>query len=172
VSDTVAISFNNVAPTADAGNDQSVFVGEEALLDGSASTDPNGDALTYAWSFGPIPEGSQTSIVDAGEANARFYADVAGIYDVRLTVSDDELQNVDSVQIQAIETMDGISLSLSNAIETLNALDNSDFTFGRARRFLTAKINFALNSIEHDRHRLALITLERTVLRRMEGCAL
>jgi hypothetical protein len=39
----------NRAPTANAGADQTVTVGEAVMLDGSASFDPDGDALTYGW---------------------------------------------------------------------------------------------------------------------------
>ena len=38
------------APTAHAGNDQTVDEGGDVTLDGSGSTDPNGDTITYAWS--------------------------------------------------------------------------------------------------------------------------
>jgi hypothetical protein len=49
--DTVAIIVpGNMAPTANAGPDQSVAPGAFVQLDGTASTDPDGDALTYAWS--------------------------------------------------------------------------------------------------------------------------
>ena len=58
----------NKAPTANAGIDQSI--NEEAIvtLDASASSDPDGDALTYHWTAPPgITLSSQT------EGKANFY---------------------------------------------------------------------------------------------------
>jgi hypothetical protein len=39
----------NQAPVADAGDDQTVVVGTELVLDGTGSNDPDGDQLMYLW---------------------------------------------------------------------------------------------------------------------------
>ena len=170
--DTVLVSFDNVPPIADAGNDQARFIGEDVLLDGSGSTDPNGDSLTYAWRFDSQPVGSLTELVADDQQNAHFYADVAGMYYVRLTVSDGAAQSVDTVQIMVTEVVDAISQSLSDVVDTLDTLEATDFASKHAKRFLSKKINSALKHISMGDYRPALRVLERTVLRRMDGCAL
>ncbi len=46
------------APVADAGPDQSVTTGATVTLDGSGSTDADGDSLTYSWSLTSVPTGT------------------------------------------------------------------------------------------------------------------
>lgn len=74
-------------PTADAGSDRTVAVGQVVQLDGTASQDPQGLALTYAWAFRVLPTGSAARLNDAGAVTPSFTADVAGRYLVDLTVT-------------------------------------------------------------------------------------
>jgi len=94
----------NIAPIADAGEDINIDLGEVALLDGSASLDPdNGpQAMSYEWRFVSTPEGSQLAAGSINGANSEissFEPDVAGVYVVSLTVFDGLLSHTDTVNI-------------------------------------------------------------------------
>ncbi len=57
-------------------------------LDGSASTDPEGLPLTYAWTLDGVPLGSGVDeITDATQPLASFITDIAGEYTVGLVVT-------------------------------------------------------------------------------------
>lgn len=88
VPDSVTISTTNSAPVAEAGRDQSVSPGSLVSLNGSASTDVDGDSLTYAWSFVSRPAGSIASLSDAAAVLPTFTADKPGTYVVQLIVHD------------------------------------------------------------------------------------
>jgi hypothetical protein len=86
--DTVTISTQNTAPVANAGPDQSVFVGDTVTLDGSGSSDPDGDALTFTWSFVSRPAGSGATLADATAVQPSFSVDLPGTYVAQLIVKD------------------------------------------------------------------------------------
>lgn len=89
---STTIKYNVCVPDADAGEGGMVVGGELVLLDGSASTDGDGDLLSWEWEFSDKPAGSSAAITDAdiGEPTASFTPDLAGDYLVELTVTDDE----------------------------------------------------------------------------------
>jgi PKD repeat protein len=84
--DSTAVTVNNVAPTADAGGDQTVTAGDTVNFTGSM-TDPGWlDTHTYEWDF----DASDGIQVDAtGQTPTYIYYD-AGVYTVTLTVADDD----------------------------------------------------------------------------------
>ena len=84
VADTVEITLrDNIPPTAVAGDDQTVPLGQTVTLDGSASTD-NTRIVSYSWDFN-VDDGVGE---DADTAVATTSYDVPGAYTVRLTVTD------------------------------------------------------------------------------------
>jgi len=55
-------------------------------LDGSASSDPGGLSLDYAWTISRMPPGSSTSLSTLVGDSTNFFADVAGEFEVQLVV--------------------------------------------------------------------------------------
>lgn len=80
----------NSSPEANAGPDQSVHVGDIVTLDGSSSSDPDGDyPLTYAWAVVCQP-GCAVALSDPNLVNPTFSANCFGNYRIQLSVTDSE----------------------------------------------------------------------------------
>ena len=103
--DTVIIQTSNSAPVANAGPDQTTAVGHTVILDGSASSDLNGDPLTFAWSLVSIPAGSGAVLADPHSVHPTFTADLPGTYNARLVVNDGHVDSLpDTVTISTLNT--------------------------------------------------------------------
>ena len=87
----------NSPPVAAAGPDRTVALGFPVDLNASPSEDPDGDQLSYQWTFVNRPDGSSAQILPATSVTSAFTPDVHGRYDVRLTASDG--QNSDSTDL-------------------------------------------------------------------------
>ena len=104
--DTVVISTeDNLPPVADAGEGQTVDVDEEVCLDGSGSSDPNGDEITYYWAITSTPAGSTAELDDSAAVDPCFTPDVVGDYEVTLVVSDGELDSAPDTVVISTENL-------------------------------------------------------------------
>jgi uncharacterized repeat protein (TIGR01451 family) len=117
--DTVQISTNNQPPVANAGTDQTVSLGSTVHLDGSLSSDPEHQPLTYAWSIQSKPPGSAAALLSATVVNPTFIADKAGHYVLQLIVSDGSLSSNPS-QVQ-IDTANSRPVANAGPAQTVNA---------------------------------------------------
>ncbi|WP_152207911.1 PKD domain-containing protein [Marinobacter changyiensis] len=79
---------SNTPPVADAGDDRSVFINSSVELDGSRSSDRDGDPLTYAWTLIDKPAGSTAELIDPTTVRPSLEIDWPGIYLAELSVSD------------------------------------------------------------------------------------
>ncbi len=82
----IVIPNLNQPPTADAGVPRNAVLGQRVYLDGLASADPDGDTISYRWSFVDGPTG--VLLEDAGTALPSFVPTVNGIYEFALVVDD------------------------------------------------------------------------------------
>ena len=109
--DEVRVSTTNSAPIANAGADRTVARGSTVTLDGSASTDPDFDALLYTWTLTTRPQGSTATLQGTANAKAVLTLDKAGTYIARLTVSDGSLTS----------SPDEVTLSTENSVPVADA---------------------------------------------------
>ena len=93
--DTALVNINAI-PIADAGNPTGGLEGSLIAFNGSGSSDPDGDSLTYAWNFG---DGSP---IATGITVTHVFAD-NGIYTTTLTVRDeDNSTDTDTINVTVL----------------------------------------------------------------------
>ena len=84
--DIVLVATENSPPVANAGPDLNAFTGDLVSLDGSASSDVDGDLLSFSWSLITVPDGSASALSNADQVVATFIPDLPGIYVGQLIV--------------------------------------------------------------------------------------
>ena len=115
----------NNPPIAKAGLDSTVFTGSATTLDGSGSSDPEGDTLTYNWSFIAQPQDSKAPIYDSTSPKATIIPDVDGTYKIRLAVSDGTANSTDTIKL----------VSLGKDYKIVIATDKENYTSGDTVNF-------------------------------------
>lgn len=117
--DTILISNTNRLPIADAGVNSVAPLSQAVQLNGSNSSDIDGDPLTYLWSITEKPATSVASLMNVSAETPELTPDVKGNYVLSLVVNDGFLDSdADSVEVLA-----GVSLSIG--------IDDAFFGVGR-----------------------------------------
>ncbi|MDP2635593.1 MULTISPECIES: PKD domain-containing protein [unclassified Pseudoalteromonas] len=130
--DAVIISTTNIAPVANAGDPQKVVTGQAVNLDGSKSTDPEGDSLSYRWTLLAAPTGSSASLSATDVVSPSFTPDEIGNYVFQLVVNDGEKDSAPATVVISDQDLPpvaraGADQSVSTgSLVTLDATTSSD----------------------------------------------
>ncbi len=133
----VGTVFANDPPVADAGNDQIVSPGASVTLDGTRSTDPDGEVAAFAWEVAlcvTIDGPCELELDDPASATPSFTAPGArGFAHIALTVTDDVNANAFDTTVvyfanqapEAVAVADPACVSPGDTV-TLDASGSSD----------------------------------------------
>jgi parallel beta-helix repeat protein len=162
--DEVIISSLNLAPTADAGLDASAAVGSSVYLDGTGSSDPNGDALDYMWMITGKPEGSLSELDGDTGSTPSFTPDLPGQYTIELIVFDGwENSDPDEVLISAIIPGEFAKDKIREALDILNGLGPECVTTKGNKRALGNFLTQALAALQEDDVEEAINKLNKSI---------
>ncbi|CCO59830.1 PKD domain-containing protein [Vibrio nigripulchritudo] len=90
---TVQIRYKNIKPVANLNHDVMIsHVGRAITLDGTKSSDLNGESLNFHWTMTP-PNGSNATFDDPHSPTPTILGDVPGLYFYELVVDDGELSS-------------------------------------------------------------------------------
>jgi hypothetical protein len=167
VSDTVAVSFGNVRPVANAGKSRAVKVEDTVTLSGDG-TDANGETLHYRWVLSSLPDGSLSKVSDAPARVTSFTPDCSGAYVAQLVVNDGELDSKPSaIQIQAYTVQTEAITALQKIAAGIAALDGSAFENSGMQNMLLNKLNAAIANEDAGKHTEAANQLRNDIMPKM-----
>ena len=167
---TLNVSFNDVAPIANAGSNQSAMVGGTVTLNGSKSTDTDGEPLSYKWSLVSAPSGSKAAISNPTTQIASFVPDLPGTFVVQLIVNDGFLNSLPATaEIAVVSQQTSLVAQIQERQGVIATLPDDAFKFKGARALISLELNAVLLSVEKHDYRLALLL--QGILAQADGCA-
>ncbi len=170
--DDVMVSTANLAPTADAGADLVVPVGDIVVLDGSASSDPEGMALSYAWTLSAVPAGSNATLANTNSAGPNLIPDRAGLYEATLVVSDNLGPSApDSAEITAVARGDFASMKIACAADLIAGLPEDAVKAKGNQKALLNYLAAAAKAVQRPDYEKAIERIE-FALQRTDGCSI
>jgi len=170
--DTVTVSFTNLPPVAVPGGNLSVLQGETVTLDGSGSSDPNLDPLSFRWSFVTAPAGSAAQLSDPTAMRPSFIADMPGLSVISLVVFDGFVESeARTVQVYAVSYRDALIDKLQALIVTANGIPDDLVKNPNMKGALTNKITEVIRMVEQGQYAQAASKLENDIRAKTDGCA-
>jgi hypothetical protein len=169
----VTLSSLNMAPTAGAtATPMLPLLGQSVSLDGSTSSDPDGDTITYSWTITSKPVGSVASLTNATSAMASITPDVSGTYEMSLTVSDFLEAGTPMTVSFVASTAEELSQMQIIAVSTVVTVLQPDeiTTAGNQNAFGNFLAN-TMEQIQKGKLDKAIADLEKAIAR-TDGCAL
>ena len=109
-------SSSKSCPIADAGPDQTVLVGSQITLDGSASSSGTGGLITYQWTLTSQPAGSTATLAGATTVRPSFTPVVAGDYSVQLVVDNAGLLSKSDTVVITADTGNPLSQAMARRL--------------------------------------------------------
>jgi hypothetical protein len=124
----------NGAPIPSFEVSRTAKAGLSVELDASASGDPNGDAITFEWSFDHVPDGSRVDPYDIADNGTRsdltsFVPDLLGTYVVALVARDDRGRASEPAYQTVVVAEDGAP-AVADAGRDQSGLVGTEFVLG------------------------------------------
>lgn len=148
----IALESNTKPPVAAVNGPFNSIEDESVTMSASASTDPDGDALTYAWSFG---DGATATGV-----NTSHVYTTSGVFTVRV-IATDSRGLADTVTTTA--TVLSPAQALDNTTIMVDALGGTSRVNKGVLNSLNAKLDAAANSIRRGNETAAMNQLEALI---------
>ena len=166
----VMISSANMVPTANAGPNQLAVVGQTAQLDGSASTDPEGDPITFFWQIASAPTGSVAALSSQSGPSPYLQPDVPGTFTVRLVVSDRFGQSAPAtVDITVLTAATYVEQQTMIAYDLVTSLPPAQVTTAGNQNALSNLLDQVAKAIQAGDNTLAIEKLNQAISR-TDGC--